>query len=280
MKRSTCLKTTFDLIMKAFAPSHLRLIFFIGMGFASIAQASEPASPSSPTVPLSSSNKSSPWLGLEVTRADATVRAQLPKLPQGVGFVINHITPQGPADQAGIRSLDVLWKWNDQWLINEAQLATLLNLQQVGDRINVTVYRAGKEHTFEITLGSSPISPRAALSSPMPQPRTIAADAPMALQKSLPDNSRIARLEDAQAVLEMEKRDDGIWLSIIDTEGVTIFDGPYTSSAKSVIPLAWHDRLDALQRSLQKKQSPTAEPHSANRRTVPTLPQPRMSDAP
>jgi hypothetical protein len=197
---------------------------------------------------------SAPWLGFEVQRADAAVRAQLPKLPKGVGFVISQIDPQGPAHQAGLRAFDILWKWNDQWLINEAQLATLLDLQKAGDRVVLTVYRAGKEQAHEVTLGQSPRRPGAAVRSKLQGPMLMArAASPQTAQRDV--NARTARLEDAQAILEMEKRDDGIWLSIVDTQGVTIYDGPYSSSAKSSIPLAWHDRLDALQRSLQKPQN-------------------------
>lgn len=214
----------------------------------------------------------SPWLGFEVQRADAAVRAQLPKLPKGVGFVISQIDPQGPAHQAGLRAFDILWKWNDQWLINEAQLATLLDLQKAGDRVVLTVYRAGQEHAYEVTLGQSPRRPVATRRAQMQEDplRLASAAVPQTAQRDV--NSRTARLEDAQAILEMEKRDDGMWLSIVDTQGVTIFDGPYSSSAKSSIPLAWHDRLDALQRSLQK-------PQNAQRSIAPPAPKGHGSEA-
>lgn len=205
--------------------------------------------------PVADAKPRAPWLGFEVNRADAAVRAQLPKLPKGVGFVISQIDPQGPAHQAGLRAFDILWKWNDQWLVNEAQLATLLDLQKAGDRVKLAVYRAGKEHVFEVVLGHSRIALAAAMPSSLPRQRVLTAAVPDR-SKDLDINSRTARLEDANAVLEMEKREDGLWLSIVDTQGVTIFDGPYSSSAKSSIPLTWHDRLDALQRTLQKSQAP------------------------
>lgn len=229
--------------------------------------------------PVADAKPRAPWLGFEVNRADAAVRAQLPKLPKGVGFVISQIDPQGPAHQAGLRVFDILWKWNDQWLVNEAQLATLLDLQKAGDRVKLAVYRAGKEHVLEVVLGHSRIAPAAAMPSSRLRQRMLAAPAPD-LSRDLDVNSRTARLEDANAVLEMEKREDGLWLSIVDTQGVTIFDGPYSSSAKSSIPLTWHDRLDALQRTLQKSQAPARSIAPPRADVSPDLPRAAPDRAP
>jgi hypothetical protein len=85
------------------------------------------------------------WLGFEVSRADDAVRAQLPKLPKGMGFVISKVEANGPARRAGVEAMDVLWRLNDQFLINEAQLASLLQLYKAGDVVELTLFRGGEE---------------------------------------------------------------------------------------------------------------------------------------
>jgi hypothetical protein len=273
MKNCICPKTAFDWTMKAIQmPFSLIMLLAVSCSMIS-SHAAEPSGAAKKTAPAVRATSHAPWLGFEVCRADDAVRAQLPKLPKGVGFIINKIDPQGPADRAGLRALDILWKWNDQWLINEAQLSTLLDMQQAGDRVTLVVYRAGKEQSHVVTLGQAPPQPSKTPPRSFHSPRKIAAIA--FADRMLPQDlkSRTARLEDAQAVLEMEKRDDGIWLSIVDTEGVTIYDGPYSSSAKGDIPLIWQDRVDALQRSLQKSSNSADTPLSPENRATPRLPE-------
>ena len=94
-----------------------------------------------------------PWLGLSVSKPDAVTTTQLPELPQGVGFVVNGITEGGPAEKAGIRKHDLFWKMNDQMLVNEGQLATLLRLSAPGDEVTVSLFREGKSLDFKVTLG-------------------------------------------------------------------------------------------------------------------------------
>lgn len=198
-----------------------------------------------------------PWVGFEVTRADDVVRAQLPNLPKGVGFVIKSVDAQGPAQQAGLHALDVVWKWNDQWLINEAQLSTLIQLHQVGDQVNLSLFRSGKEMSLAVTLGATPNT--AADKKPNAKQASDAALA--SVMNSIPAvtlNSRMARLEDGQAILEMEQRHDGTSLCIIDSKGQAVFDGSFTAESINNIPAQWHDRIAALQRTLQQTSSAPA----------------------
>lgn len=105
-----------------------------------------------------SSSKKAPraWLGLSVSKPDETITAHLPSLPPGVGFVVNSLDADGPAEAAGLRNLDLVWKLGDQMLVNEAQLATLLRLAKPGDEVVVSAFRAGKPLELKLTLGKAP----------------------------------------------------------------------------------------------------------------------------
>jgi hypothetical protein len=194
-----------------------------------------------------------PWVGFEVTRVDEVVRAQLPKLPKGVGFVITSVANPGPSRQAGLQAFDVLWKWNDQLLVNEAQLATLLEMCAVGDTVQLTIFRAGEEKALSVVLGAEP-DPKAVAAGPTIESTKTPTMVPqLQSPRPLDVNTRMARLEDGNAVLEMESRAEGIWLTITDQQGETVFEGFFDEQTKKKIPAVWLDRVGALHRSLQDR---------------------------
>src|SRR6476646_7894543 len=80
-----------------------------------------------------------PWLGFRVTKPDDTTRAHLPDLPAGIGFVILTVDAKGPAEACGLQPRDVIWKFGDQLLVNEAQLVTLLRLRKPGEVVSISL---------------------------------------------------------------------------------------------------------------------------------------------
>jgi hypothetical protein len=69
-------------------------------------------------------------------------------------------------------------------------------------------------------------------------------------------NTRIARLEDGSAVLEMESRAEGTWLTISDQDGNSVFEGFFDSKSEKKIPIVWHERINALHSTLQDRITP------------------------
>jgi hypothetical protein len=194
-----------------------------------------------------------PWVGFEVARADDVVRAQLPKLPKGVGFVISNVIANGPARQAGVVPFDVLWKWNDQLLINEAQLAVLLETHKIGDSVELTLFRAGEEKKLKVTLGAEPNARSVAAGPTIESAKTPTMVPQLETTRPLDINTRIARLEDGSAVLEMESRAEGTWLTITDQDGNSVFEGFFDSKSEKKIPIVWHERINALHSTLQDR---------------------------
>jgi len=91
------------------------------------------------------------YLGVEATEADETLRAQL-KLPAGVGLAVRHVDEQGPAKTAGLQQHDVLYKLNDQLLINTQQFAVLVRTFKPDDKIELTVIREAQPVKLTATL--------------------------------------------------------------------------------------------------------------------------------
>jgi hypothetical protein len=85
-------------------------------------------------------------------------------------------------------------------------------------------------------------------------------------------NTRTARLEDGNAVVEMELREEGAWLSIISQEGSSVFDGILTEESEKKIPTMWHDQVAALKRTLVDRMQHECKPRSSTLDAPASLP--------
>lgn len=112
--------------------------------------------PQPPVHPLKAPRPPRAWLGIDLSKPDETITAHLPALPPGIGFVIRSVEKDGPAEAAGLREYDVLWKLGDQMLVNEGQLAALLRLSKPGDEVALSGFRAGKPLEVRLKLGEAP----------------------------------------------------------------------------------------------------------------------------
>ncbi|KRV48095.1 protease [Wenjunlia vitaminophila] len=63
------------------------------------------------------------------------------------------VTPNGPADKAGLKPGDVITKLNDQLIEGGPQLVSEIWTHRPGDEVTVTYKRDGQEHTTTVTLG-------------------------------------------------------------------------------------------------------------------------------
>jgi serine protease Do len=77
--------------------------------------------------------------------------AQYNGLPQGA--YIASVTPNGPADKAGLQAQDVITEIDDYTVHNSADLVHALYQYKVGDKVTVTFIRDGQTKKVQITLG-------------------------------------------------------------------------------------------------------------------------------
>ncbi|MEU5833944.1 trypsin-like peptidase domain-containing protein [Streptomyces diacarni] len=64
------------------------------------------------------------------------------------------VTPNGPADKAGLKPGDVITKLDDTVIDSGPTLIGTIWSHKPGEKVEVTYERDGKEHTVELTLGS------------------------------------------------------------------------------------------------------------------------------
>jgi len=198
------------------------------------------------------------WLGLSVSKPDDVTTTQLPALPPGIGFVVKEIAAGGPAEQAGVRKHDLLWKMGEQMLVNEGQLATLLRLAAPGDKVTLSFFREGKSLDLKVTLGEGK-------GGEDEEMRRMLVDSVMR-----PDDGaiRIMDLEEKKAVVtdsrgsaEVTRLSHGDSVRIVDTAGKLLFEGIVGDRHElSTVPEDWRRQVYAMRRGLDHALSATPAP--------------------
>ena len=218
---------------------------------AGIAAVAEEARPQKATpAPVAGTPSPMPWLGLTVGRLDDAIRAQVPGLPPGIGFMITTVETGSPAEKAGVKPYDILWKLGDQWIANEAQLFTLLLLRKEGEETKLAVYRLGNSLELPVTLGRLPENH---LRGKLPDLATGEfSEVPMKVHNPARSTAEI-EARDGKAILTIS---GGIKeVKIVSSEGgAVIYQGPVNDEkGVSLVPDPWKVRVLALERTLANR---------------------------
>jgi len=97
------------------------------------------------------------FLGLLATKLSPVVSRQL-GLSGNLYLSVAVVSPDGPAEKAGLKQYDILKKLDDQILVNPEQLVELVRSKKVGQEVSLSVLRGGKEKTFKVKLGGKKTS--------------------------------------------------------------------------------------------------------------------------
>lgn len=103
--------------------------------------------------------KPTPYLGVATSAAPPVLAAQL-GLPEGFGLVVDEVLPDSPAANAGVQRHDVLKQFNEQQLVDPAQLAALVRSLGKDAEASVTLLRKGQEQKLTIKIGEKNLPER------------------------------------------------------------------------------------------------------------------------
>ena len=78
------------------------------------------------------------------------------KSDQTDGVVVTDTVKGSPAETAGLKKYDVITKIGDKEIKNILELRRELYAYNVGDKVELTVLREGKETKVQVTLGAQP----------------------------------------------------------------------------------------------------------------------------
>lgn len=92
---------------------------------------------------------SKPYVGLSV--ADVSPETQSYGLPQGAA--VKSVSEDGPAAKGGLQVNDIITAIDGKEITGSSDVVTLVSQSQVGQVLNMTVYRQGKNLELKITVG-------------------------------------------------------------------------------------------------------------------------------
>ena len=87
--------------------------------------------------------KGGPWLGVQTESTKE-------------GTVIRAVTPNSPADKAGLKADDILLKFNGKDLVSATALSDLVRQRKAGDEVTLDIQRGDTKITLKLELGKRP----------------------------------------------------------------------------------------------------------------------------
>lgn len=134
------------------------------------------------------------WLGVVVQEVDREL-AQSFGMDKPEGALVAKVMPGSPAEEAGIRSGDVILSFNNQTLATSGGLPPLVGSVDPGQLVPLDVIRDGKRIEFKVEIGVlDETETEVAQAAPVPEPPAVAPkSAPLGLVvSSLSDEQRRA----------------------------------------------------------------------------------------
>ncbi|MCE5198918.1 MAG: trypsin-like peptidase domain-containing protein [Armatimonadota bacterium] len=98
-----------------------------------------------------------PWIGIAYTEITPDL-ARSYNLPVNYGVVVGSVSPDSPADRAGIRRGDIIVAINGKKLQSAGQLQEWIREASVGDKLDLTILRDHKRRKITVTLAQMPES--------------------------------------------------------------------------------------------------------------------------
>ncbi len=92
------------------------------------------------------------WLGVRIQSVDETIAESL-GLGKPRGALVAGVDDKGPGKPAGIKSGDVIIKFDGKDVKDSRELPKIVAATAVGREVNVIVMRGGKEQELKVTLG-------------------------------------------------------------------------------------------------------------------------------
>ncbi len=96
---------------------------------------------------------SRPFLGIRYRFISRDV-AILNEVPQGA--FVQEVVERGPAEAAGVQDGDIITKINGQTIDTENKVAETISKSNIGSRLELTIFRDGKEIQISAIVGQSP----------------------------------------------------------------------------------------------------------------------------
>lgn len=111
------------------------------------------------------------WIGVSIQPVSSE-DAEAFGLKKTEGVIVAGVLKTGPAAAAGIKRGDIILSFNDKPITKSQWLPRIVSMTDVGQKVPLVVWRAGKEMTLSVTVGESPDQATLAAAHPKEERRT------------------------------------------------------------------------------------------------------------
>ncbi len=95
------------------------------------------------------------WLGVSINAVDKDMAEAL-GLDKATGVLLSSITPDGPAEKAGLVVGDIILKWNGKEVADSTHLQRAVADTIIGETVKVQILREGNKEIVEVKTGAKP----------------------------------------------------------------------------------------------------------------------------
>lgn len=95
------------------------------------------------------------WLGVLIQDVNNDL-AESFGLKRPHGALISRVMPKSPAEKAGLKSGDIILAFNGKDINHSGELPYIVGQMKAGDKVDVEVFRDGKDQTITLTLETRP----------------------------------------------------------------------------------------------------------------------------
>lgn len=92
------------------------------------------------------------WLGVMIQSVNKEIADQF-GLERPIGALVGEVTPDSPAEKAGIRAGDIIIRFNDKEITQMNMLPTMVGQTPIDSKAEVTIFRDNREETVEVIIG-------------------------------------------------------------------------------------------------------------------------------
>jgi serine protease Do len=93
------------------------------------------------------------WLGVRIQTVTEELAEGL-RLDEPRGALVASVTPDGPAEAAGLQQGDVILRFDDKRVDDMRELPRMVAETEIGKKVEVVVWRKGERKTFQVELGT------------------------------------------------------------------------------------------------------------------------------
>lgn len=109
-------------------------------------------------------NQTSSWLGVWIENIPISLGNHLLSiLKKNQGILVKKVSPNSPADKAGLQPYDIIAKINDQEIYSQQQFKQLIQTSLPASKIELSIVRQGKLMSQEVKLEALPTKASASI---------------------------------------------------------------------------------------------------------------------